>query len=81
MNLKSIKIIIITILICLTISIVSYIAGHKNFAHYTINTLIAIGTCGAVVQALYLSIPQKENVEGYCQFIPKIGRASCRERV
>ncbi len=70
MNLKIIKIIIITILICLTISIVSYIVGHKNFAHYTIDILIAIGTCGAVVQALYLSIPQKENVEGYCQFIP-----------
>ena len=60
MNLKSIKIFIITILICLTFSIVSYIVGHKNFAHYIINILIAIGTCGAVVQALYLSIPQKE---------------------
>ena len=52
MNLKSIKIFIITILICLTFSIVSYIVGHKNFAHYIINILIAIGTCGAVVQAL-----------------------------
>ncbi len=38
----------------------SYLSCHKNFANYLVNILIAICTCEAVIQALYLSIPKKK---------------------
>lgn len=70
MNKKYINFIFVILGIILLCSITSFFCGHKTIANYLLNILIAIGTCGAVIQALYLSIPQKENLEGYCQFIP-----------
>lgn len=70
MDKKYVKIIFMVILVLFSCSIIIYFFWNKDFANFIINILIAIGTCGAVIQALYLSISKKENIEGYCQFIP-----------
>lgn len=69
---KKIFIRIFTICLFITsfISIVFYICNHKSVANYILNILTSIGTCSAVLYALFQSLPREEKISANCLLIP-----------
>ena len=68
---KNFVIIFLIFVVVLAIaSIAFFFFEQKETANFLLNLLTAIGTCGAVLYALFEATPKKEEIKAYYRFIP-----------